>query len=75
MRELSKREIEKRGCKYCADVIPPGYIGRFTHCKCPHEKCPYHELDKVKTYQEYLKKAKVGGLAKLLANLARGNDR
>lgn len=53
-------EYVKRGCYYCAD-----YIDR----ECIHEKCPYHELDNVKSYNEYLKKAKKGGLVKILESI------
>lgn len=41
----------KRGCVDCADhkVIN----GRMA---CPYEECPYHELDNVDCYSEYLHK-------------------
>ena len=73
MRELHKEEIEKRGCEFCADAMPPDNGGKgHVQRQCPHEKCPNHELDNVKSYKEYLKNANVDGLAKLLANLAKG---
>jgi Fe-S-cluster-containing dehydrogenase component len=72
MRILHNGEQTQRGCKFCAEAIPPDNGGkRYVLRSCPHEECPYHELDKVETYQEYLKNAKVGGLAKLLANLTK----
>lgn len=57
MRFLRVAEVKQRGCKYC------------THCKrttgrrikgelniqCPFDECPYHELDKYKSYSQYLK--------------------
>ena len=52
-------EAKKRGCHWCADFKR----------KCQHEVCPYHELDDVKTYDEYLKKAKKNGFVKLLESL------
>ena len=55
MRRLKKAEQDQRGCHYCYDVIPPKY--KFENRKCPNEECPYHELDNVKTYGEYLKKS------------------
>lgn len=53
------KEMKKRGCHYCADFKR----------RCPHEVCPYHELDNVKTYDEYLKKGEKNGLVKLLEDL------
>lgn len=47
-RKPSEKEMKKRGCVDCADLL--GHI----HCK--FTKCPYHELDNVRTYGEYLKK-------------------
>lgn len=46
MRIISKKEKKKRGCMYCLD---------YKKRRCIHEKCPYHELDKYKTYNEYFK--------------------
>ena len=42
--------MRKRGCVYCADLLG--------HIDCKFTKCPYHELDNVRTYGEYLKKTK-----------------
>lgn len=33
------------------------------------KECPYHELDDVKTYEEYLQKTDKNGLAKILEML------
>lgn len=43
-RSVSYAEQHKRGCKFCLH-----YKGG-----CEFEKCPYRELDKYKTYNEYL---------------------
>lgn len=55
MRRVSSTEKNKRGCPYCLDYQKKRFEGvrRFV---CIHDKCPYHELDKYKTYREYLKK-------------------
>lgn len=55
MRRIRKTEKNKRGCDYCADVIPPNPFGNHPTRRCPHDKCPYHELDGYKSYSEYLK--------------------
>lgn len=47
MRKLSKKEKQKRGCKYCTD-----HKGE----KCKYAKCPYHELDRFKDYEDYFNK-------------------
>lgn len=46
MRTIRQKEKNKRGCIYCADMKKG---------KCKHDKCPYHELDGFKTYEEYFK--------------------
>ena len=67
MRKLSHGEMIKRGCLYCEDCSHGS--GKYTGCK--HSECPYHELDDVKTYGEYIQKTNKSGLAKVLANLAK----
>lgn len=47
MRIVSLKEWSQRGCAYCLD--------RKGH-SCKHNECPYHELDDVKNYGEYLEK-------------------
>jgi hypothetical protein len=55
MRNLRKNCVEQRGCKYCLDRIPPEDRGtHHTASKCPHYECPYHELDEVEDYNDYL---------------------
>lgn len=51
MRKIHNEDNVKRGCRYCADSIKPEGKIRV----CPHEECPYHELDNYKTYHDYLK--------------------
>ena len=46
MRTVSLEEKRQRGCAYCLDYKRG----------CKYEECPYHELDDVKTYGEYLEK-------------------
>ena len=69
MRELFLSEITQRGCKYCADkkrVLDERKISQ-----CPHDECPYHELDNVETYGEYIHKTNTSGLARALAELTK----
>ena len=49
-RRLSDTVIRKRGCTDCLHII--GEI----HCE--FSKCPYHELDKYRSYDEYLEETK-----------------
>ena len=48
MRITSTKEKKKRGCEYCADAKQKGK-------KCKHDKCPYKELDRFGTYDDYCK--------------------
>ena len=45
-RRLSISTMRKRGCVYCADLIGNTY--------CKYRKCPYNDLDEVRSYGEYL---------------------
>ena len=67
MRRLKTREMDKRGCLYCADCTH----GSGTNTSCAHNECPYHELDNVKTYGEYMAKTNKSGLARALAELTK----
>jgi hypothetical protein len=67
VRRLTYSEMSKRGCLYCADCE----CGSGQHTECHHEKCPYHELDDVKNYGEYILKSNESGLARALANLTK----
>jgi hypothetical protein len=54
MRRVSKAEQAKRGCRYCR------YVDRVRESRaiflaCPANKCPFRELDKYKSYTDYLK--------------------
>lgn len=53
-RALGKSTIRKRGCVYCTDYYIEKVEGKkFKRCK--HiSGCPYHELDKYDTYEDYL---------------------
>lgn len=51
------RQVVKRGCEYCMDMgVIRKMRGGTLIRGCPHQQCPYHELDKYKSYTEYLKK-------------------
>lgn len=65
MRELEKHEVKKRGCDYCVELechrTEKKYAtsSYFVMAKyCPHEQCPYTELDAYATYDEYLEHEK-----------------
>ena len=51
--------VIKRGCDYCADMVMIKKNGGENTHGCIHMKCPYHELDNYKTYDEYLSKTKI----------------
>lgn len=59
MRLLTRNEIIKRGCWYCMEHKR----AKFDHdCKqekflhtCAHQNCPYRELDKYRTYADYMR--------------------
>lgn len=70
MRKVLISEIVQRGCTYCHDMIPKEVKGRkYCETTCPYNKCPYHQLDDVKKYGEYMKIATEGDLVKLLDDL------
>lgn len=53
MRALKKQEIGQRGCSYCTECRMFRYHGD-PHRFCPYDECPFHELDKYKSYRHYL---------------------
>lgn len=60
MRKLRKKEKAIRGCIYCKNLTESQIIkGKFVPAGCPYAECPYHELDNVKSYDEYLKNANI----------------
>lgn len=69
-RMLTDKERAQRGCLYCMDVVTTGkhstyYAGRY----CPHEQCPYRELDRFEDYERYIRETDLKGFAKALAGL------
>lgn len=67
MRNVRNAERVQRGCKWCEEWESRG--GRNW---CPYETCPYHELDKHKTYTDYLESIGGTSLSKILMNLGLG---
>lgn len=65
MRSIVDCNQNKRGCYLCADVVKMKFMrnGKYvvTAKCCPYDKCPYHELDNVKSYSEYDRKVKKEG--------------
>lgn len=57
MRDLTTKEVRKRGCWYCADMIPTGYACHgYSRCACVHDVCPYHILDDEDDFLDWLRK-------------------
>ena len=55
MRRIMRKERVQRGCAYCMFSVMKSWGGsNWRHC--PYDECPYRELDKYKTYREYLEK-------------------
>lgn len=52
MRKVHATERNKRGCRYCSDMVIAGSGAIRT--SCPHEQCPYHVLEKYETYEDYM---------------------
>lgn len=78
MRYLYDSEKVKRGCRYCADAIRKkvrtgtrldgGAMEVESVKYCPYKQCPYHELDKCRSFAAYLKmmEKKYGTVAQML---------
>lgn len=72
MRLLQNKERTQRGCIYCTESTPQDTDEKQIRRKyCPHNKCPYHELDDVKSYTEYLKRISDVPLGTLLVCLGK----
>ena len=69
MRFIHNEEKAQRGCFYCLDavtVMVERNCGNVKRRMCPHDECPYHELDGFKTYADYMKSTDSCGFAKLM---------
>lgn len=53
MRVVPGYEKKKRGCDYCQDKQRVRE-GKCFRTACPHDECPYHVLDKYKTYEDFM---------------------
>jgi hypothetical protein len=72
MRRIMLDCKHQRGCGYCADVIPYEDKGTWrTKSKCPYDECPYHELNSVKSYEEYIKEVSDVSIPRLINRLCR----
>lgn len=73
MRPLTNKEINKRGCIYCADHTKARFEVNYKETRlmraCPHNICPYRELDKYDTYADYLKHHKDDGIDALVGSV------
>lgn len=70
VRLVSSAEKNQRGCVYCLDNVREentrgNHVGRY----CPYAECPYRELDKHETYEQYMRATDLSGFAKALAGL------
>lgn len=70
VRLVSSAEKRQRGCVYCLDNVRDEntkgiHVGRY----CPYAECPYRELDKHETYEQYIRSTDLSGFAKALAGL------
>jgi hypothetical protein len=61
MTKLKKVHIDRYGCRYCTQVQFERYRAQYRYY-CPHESCPYKELEKHKSYFAYLKAADNDGV-------------
>lgn len=53
MRKVLGFEKKQRGCQYCADMKLGRFDGESRTC-CPFAVCPYHVLDKYKSYEDFM---------------------
>lgn len=60
MRLIEKDERRQRGCGFCLD-----YRGNK---RCPHDKCPYTELNRCFDYADYFD-LKLANLKKIFADI------
>lgn len=79
MRHVKNVERKQRGCEWCIDTVRTYKRIRTTgktniRMCCIHEKCPYHELDNVKTYSEYLKEYGTDSVSKLLSAILKSEE-
>lgn len=51
MRKIPFSENKQMGCEYCRDAV---FLTQKTP-SCPHEACPYQELEGHASYTDYLK--------------------
>lgn len=73
MRFVKNAERSKRGCAYCTDTERVFHQKKNGKKKfrmaCIHNKCPYHELDNVNTYGEYIRSYGTDSVSALLKAL------
>lgn len=73
MRKIHNDERRQRGCAFCADaLVVQRRGGKRNERMCPHDECPYRELDEFETYGDYLKAKGPVSLSKLMNELGLG---
>lgn len=55
-RRLEQEEIRQRVCRYCLDKKMITISKGCNVIGCSFKECPYHELDDISTYDEFLQK-------------------
>lgn len=62
MRKLEEKEREQRGCAFCIEQKRDSFpvdngtaIVTRKFYACPHDVCPFTELDEFKQYGDYVK--------------------
>ena len=84
LRGIKKGELKARGCAYCADVQKRGSLKNWEYQeyerqkislalhRCPHEECPYKELEHLTNYEAYcrrIEREENGGVMQLIRAL------
>lgn len=65
-RIIKTDERVQRGCVYCIDAVNTSKSSACSVRVCPHEECPYHDLDSFGTYDEFMKHTNLRGFADAL---------
>lgn len=63
MTDIDYETVKKRGCNFCTEMTEKVVYSYYTGgCKkvvkkrmCKHEICPFREIDKAGTFNQYLK--------------------
>lgn len=74
MRRLTAAEKKQRACEHCVDGQEARkQTGLQIVRYCPHDECPYHEMDKFASYTKYLKSIGGSTIKEVLKSLGLGS--